>query len=79
MNFHFKCIAKISQAFKRYARNYRFELIGSQDPLAQLEAGKLSVMIFHPIFCDTLKGPAKIGHSFPSLSFSCRCFVDRNI
>ena len=56
MNFHFKCIAKISQAFKRYARNYRFELIGSQDPLAQLEAGKLSVKKLFKDLLDEIKG-----------------------
>ena len=35
-------IVKISQAFKRYARSYKVEVIDSKDPLAQLEASKSS-------------------------------------
>ena len=30
-------IKQISKAFKRYARNYKIEIIESKDPLAQLE------------------------------------------
>ena len=31
-------IAKISQAFRRYTRSYKYEIINSKDPLAQSEA-----------------------------------------
>ena len=34
---------EISQAFKRYTRNYKIEIIDSKDPLAQLEASKSSI------------------------------------
>ena len=34
---------EISQAFKRYTRNYKNEIIDSKDPLAQLEASKSSI------------------------------------
>ena len=34
---------KISQAFKRYARSYKVEIIESKDPLAQLEASKSNI------------------------------------
>ena len=53
---HCKPLQTISQPFKRYARNYRFELIGSQDPLAQLEAGKLSVKKLFKDLLDEIKG-----------------------
>ena len=36
-------IAKISKAFKRYARSYKIEIIDLKDPLAQLEASKPSI------------------------------------
>ena len=53
---HCKPLQTISQPFKRYARNYRFELIGLQDPLAQLEAGKLSVKKLFKDLLDEIKG-----------------------
>ena len=53
---HCKPLQTISQPFKRYARNYRFELIGSQDHLAQLEAGKLSVKKLFKDLLDEIKG-----------------------
>ena len=31
---------EISEAFRRYARSYKLEIINSKDPLAQLEASK---------------------------------------
>ena len=43
MSFHF---LEISKAFKRYARSYKIEIIDSKDPLAQLEASKLSTKGF---------------------------------
>ena len=36
-------IEKISKAFKRYARNYKIEIIDSKDPLAQLDASKSNI------------------------------------
>ena len=33
-------VIKISQAFRRYARSYKIEIIVSKNPLAQLEASK---------------------------------------
>ena len=33
---------KISQAFQRYARRYKIEIINSKDPSVQLEASKSS-------------------------------------
>ena len=36
-------VVEISQAFKRYTRNYKIEIIDSKDPLAQLEASKSSI------------------------------------
>ena len=36
-------IVKISEAFKRYARSYRVEIVDSKDPLAQLKASKSSI------------------------------------
>ena len=33
----------MSQAFKRYARSYKVEIIESKDPLAQLEASKSNI------------------------------------
>ena len=42
-----------------------------------IEAGKSSFIAFLPISLITQKGPMKIGHSYPDLSFSCRCFVEK--
>ena len=33
-------VIKVSQAFRRYARSYKIEIIDSKNPLAQLEASK---------------------------------------
>ena len=49
-------IAKISQAFKRYARSYTVEIIDSKDPLAQLEASKLSIEDLFKDLLDETKG-----------------------
>ena len=38
--------AKISEAFERYGKSYKIEIIGSKDPLAQLEASKSSIKDF---------------------------------
>ena len=45
-------IEKISKAFKRYARNYKIEIIDSKDPLAQLDASK---SIIKNLFKDLLR------------------------
>ena len=36
-------IMKVSQAFNKYTRSYKIEIINSKDPLAQLEASKSSI------------------------------------
>ena len=36
-------IKQISEAFKRYSRSYKIEIIDLKDPLAQLEASKSSI------------------------------------
>ena len=36
-------IVEISQAFTRYARSYKIEIIDSKCPLVQLEASKSSI------------------------------------
>ena len=33
----------MSEAFKRYVRSYKIEIIDSKDPLAQLEPSKSSI------------------------------------
>ena len=49
-------IVKISQAFKRYARSYKVEIIGSKDLLVQLEASKSSVKDLFRDLLDEIKG-----------------------
>ena len=49
-------IAKISHALKRYARNYKIEIIDSKDPLVQLEASKLSIEDLFKDLLDEIKG-----------------------
>ena len=44
------CIAKISEAFKRYARSYKVEIVDSKDTLTTLEAKKSSINL------DEIKG-----------------------
>ena len=46
-------IQKISEAFKRYARSQKIEIIDSKDPLVQLEASKSSIK---DLFKDLLSG-----------------------
>ena len=36
-------VKEISEAFKRYGRSYKVEIIDSKDPLVQLEARKSSI------------------------------------
>ena len=48
-------IAKISQAFKRFARTYKIEIIDSKDSLAQLEASKSSIKDWFIDILDEIK------------------------
>ena len=47
---------KISQAFKRYARSYKIEIIESKDPLAQLEASKSNIEDLFKNLLHEIKG-----------------------
>ena len=47
---------EISKAFKRYARNYKVELIESKDSLVQLEARKSSIKDFLKELLSKMKG-----------------------
>ena len=38
-------IIEMSKAFKGYERSYKIEIVCSKDPLAQLEASKLSIEV----------------------------------
>ena len=38
-------IIEMSKAFKGYERSYKIEIVYSKDPLAQLEASKLSIEV----------------------------------
>ena len=49
-------IAKISQAFKRYIRTYKFEIIDSKDSPAQLEASKSNIKDLFKDLLDEIKG-----------------------
>ena len=49
-------IVKISQAFKKYARSYRIEIIDSKDPLVQLEASKYNIKDLFKDLLDEIKG-----------------------
>ena len=49
-------IEKISKAFKRYARSYKIEIIGSKDRLVQLEASKSSIKDLSKDLPDDIKG-----------------------
>ena len=48
-------IVKISEAFKRYVRSYRIEIIDSKNPLAQLEALKSSIKFLFKDFPKEIK------------------------
>ena len=49
-------IVKISQAFRRYAKRNKIEIIDSKDPLALLEASKLSITDLYKDLLDEIKG-----------------------
>ena len=49
-------IVKISQAFRRYVRSYKIEIIDSIDPLAQLQASKSSIKDLFKDLLDKIKG-----------------------
>ena len=48
--------AEISKAFRRYARSYKVEIRDSRDPLAQLEASKLSIEDLFKELLNEMKG-----------------------
>ena len=49
-------LLKILEAFKRYARSHKIEIIDSKDPLVQLEASKASIKdLFKEIKLDKFK------------------------
>ena len=47
---------EISKAFKRYARNYKVEIIDHKDPLTQLEASKSSIKDLFKDLLNEMKG-----------------------
>ena len=47
---------EISKALKRYVRSYKIEIIDSKDPLAQLEASKLSIEDLFKDLVNKMKG-----------------------
>ena len=49
-------IVKISEAFKRYARSYKVEIVDSKDPLAQSELSKTSIEDLFKDLLDEIKG-----------------------
>ena len=48
-------VVKISEAFRRYARSYKIEIVNSKDPLAQLEASKSSLGDLFKDLLDEIK------------------------
>ena len=49
-------ITEVSKAFKRYARNYRIEIVDHKDPLFQLEASKSSIKDLFKDLLNEMKG-----------------------
>ena len=49
-------VVEISKAFIRYARSYKVEIIDTKDPLAQLEASKLSITDLFKDLLNEMKG-----------------------
>ena len=49
-------IEKISEAFKRYAKSYRIEIIDSKDALVQFEASKSNIKDLFKDLLDEIKG-----------------------
>ena len=49
-------VAKISKAFRGYARGYKVEIIEPKDPLLQLEASKSTIKDFFKNFLNEMKG-----------------------
>ena len=49
-------ITKTDQAFKRYARSYKVEIIEKKDPIVQLEVSKLSIKNLFSDLLNELKG-----------------------
>ena len=57
-------IGNISESFKRHARSFKVEIVGSKDPLAQLEASKPSIKdyLFEDLL-DEIKNPERMTES----------------
>ena len=49
-------VVEITKTFKRYARNYKIEIIDSKDPVAQLEASKSTTENLFKDFLNKMKG-----------------------
>ena len=49
-------IKQISEAFRRYSRSYKIEIVDSKDPLAQLEQVNQVLNIFFQDLLDEMKG-----------------------
>ena len=49
-------IIEVSEAFKRYARSYKVEIIDHKDPLIQLEASKSSIKDLFKDLLNEMKG-----------------------
>ena len=49
-------ITEVSKAFKRYARNYKVEIVNRKDPLIQLEASIFSIKHLFKDLLNEMKG-----------------------
>ena len=49
-------MVEASNVFRRYARNYKIEIIDSKDPLVQLEASKSSIEDLFKEHLNEMKG-----------------------
>ena len=49
-------ITEVSNAFKRYARSYKVEIVDHKDPLVQLEASKSSIKDLFKDLSNEMKG-----------------------
>ena len=57
IQFYYKLnVVKISEAFKRYAKSYKIEIIDSKDPLVQLEVNKSNIKNLFKDLLDEIKG-----------------------
>ena len=57
LRFHYQLnIIKTDQAFSRYARSYKVEIVERKDPIVQLEASKLSTKNLFNNLINEMKG-----------------------